>query len=403
MRYLGLVIGFIFYIFMVIITFCSIHYLLECQKITGKNGFSMFGKITLGKFGSILVKIVLIIKGLGLCIIYLRIFGKSLQIILQYWISPENFWMLDTQMYIYILVGAVIFIFLTLIKDFFNIKKSVYFGMFAVLVIFICLLILLIYKLAKKNLSSDLSLEFIYPNCSFTKAIHTVLILFISFLFPSNSFLIYNSLKDKKTKSLKESLIIGLTISIIIYSILGIMGFLLYGYQIDNTILDCFNNEMIDYRNKNILIVILLIIICIMFIFFCFISFPNLFLSYREDFIHLMIICSKNCSRNKKKENNKNKSINNINNKILIAITFVLYLLVVSIAILEIRLQFILSIVGAIAGIFFIFIFPNLFYIIIVKRARKNNNIVLPLLLIGLGAVFGIIPNYLFLTSKIDV
>ena len=256
--------------------------------------------------------------------------------------------------------------------------------MFTVIVIFICLLNLLIYKLAKKNLSRYLSLEFIYPNYSFTKSIHTVLILFISFLFPSNSFLICNSLKDKKTKSLKESLITGITVSIIIYSILRIMGFLLYGYEIDNTILECFNDEMIDYRNKNILIVILLIIICIGFISFCFIiSFPNLFLSYRDDFIHLMIICSKSCSRNKKKENNKNKSINNINNKILIAITFVLYLLVVSIAILEIRLQAILSIVGEFAGIFFIFIFPNLFYIIIVKRARKNNNIVLPLLLIG--------------------
>ena len=407
MRYLGLIIGFIFYIFMVIITFCSIHFLIECQEITGKSGFSMFGKIALGKFGSILVKIILILKDLGLCIVYLRIFGKSLQIILQIWISPVNYWMLDTHIYIYTLFGAVIFLFLTLIKDFFTIKKSVYFGIITVIAIFICFLILLIYKLAKKNLSSDLSLEFIYPNCSFTKAVHIVLILFIAFLFPSNSFLIHNSLKDKNTKSLKKSLIIGLTVSLIIYSIIGIIGFLLYGYEIDNTILECFKDEMIDYRKKNILIAILLIIICIGFISFCFISFPKLFLSFRENFIHLIIISLKNCSRNKKKEKkvekNKNKDINNINNKCLIAITFVLYLLVVIIAILKIRLQIILSIVGATGGIFFIFIFPNLFYIIIINKTGKKNNIIIPILLIGLGSAFGIIPFYMFLTNKIDI
>ena len=315
--------------------------------------------------------------------------------------------MLDTHIYIYTLFGALIFLFLTLIKDFFTIKKSVYFGIITVIVIFICFLILLIYKLAKKNLSSDLSLEFIYPNCSFTKAVHIVLILFIAFLFPSNSFLIHNSLKDKNTKSLKKSLIIGLTVSLIIYNILGIIGFLLYGYEIDNTILECFKDEMIDYRKKNILIVILLIIICIGFISFCFISFTKLFLSFRENFIHLIIISLKNCSRNKKKEKkvekNKNKIINNINNKCLIAITFVLYLLVVIIAILKIRLQIILSIVGATGGIFFIFIFPNLFYIIIINKTGKKNNIIIPILLIGLGSAFGIIPFYMFLTNKIDI
>ena len=402
MRYLGLVIGFIFYIFMAIITFCSIHFLLECQKITGKNGFSMFGKITLGKFGSILVKIFLIIKGLGLCIIYLRIFGKSLQIILQYWISPDNYLMLDTHIYIYILFGAVIFIFFTLIKDFLIIKKSVYFAIIIVVVIFICLLILLIYKSIGKNLNSDISFEFLYPNCSFTKAIHTVLILFITFLFPSKAFLINNFLKDKNTKSLRKSLIIGLTVSLIIYTIIGIIGFLLYGFEIDNTILECFKDEMVDYRKKNILIIILLIIICIGFISLCFISFPKLFLSFREDFIHLIIICLKIFSRNKKREN-ESKSINNINNKCLIAITFALYLLVFIIAILKIKFQVILSIVGATVGIFFIFIFPNLFYIIIINKARKKNNIAIPIILIGLGAAFGIIPFYLLLTSRIDI
>ena len=194
---------------------------------------------------------------------------------------------------------------------------------------------------------------------------------------------------------------------VIIYTIIGIIGFLIYGYEIDNTILDSFNDEMINYRKKNILIIILLIIICIGFIYFCFISFPKLFLSFREDFIHLIIICLKYFSRNKNKEKkvekNKYKSINNINSKCLIAITLVLYLLVVIIAILKIRLQALLSIVGATSGIFFIFIFPNLFYIMIVKKTKKTNNIAIPLVLIGLGAAFDIIPIYMFLTSKIDI
>ena len=212
MRNLGLIIGFIFYIFIVIIIFCSIHFLIKWQEITGKSGFSMFGKIALGNVGSILVKIIFIIKVLGLCIVYLRIFAKSLQIILQYWISPDNYLMLDSHIYIYILIGAVIFLFLPLIKDFFTIKKSVYFCLITVIVIFICLLILLIYKLVKKNLGSGISLEYIYLNCSFFKGVHTVLIIFIAFQFPSNAFVMHNSLKEKNTKSLRKALIFWLTI-----------------------------------------------------------------------------------------------------------------------------------------------------------------------------------------------
>ena len=53
MRYLGFLLGIIFIIFLAFCTLYSVFILIRCHEITGKNGFSMLGKITMGKFGSI--------------------------------------------------------------------------------------------------------------------------------------------------------------------------------------------------------------------------------------------------------------------------------------------------------------------------------------------------------------
>ena len=91
MSYLGFLVSFILIVFLALCTIYSVYILIRCHQLTGKSGYSMFGKITMGKIGTILVKVVIMINNLGICIAYFRIFGETFQTILQTWVSPDSY------------------------------------------------------------------------------------------------------------------------------------------------------------------------------------------------------------------------------------------------------------------------------------------------------------------------
>ena len=392
MRYLGILLGTIFIIFLALSTIYSVYILIRCHEITGKNGYSMFGKITMGKFGSMLIKIIIIINNLGLCIAYFRIFGEVVQTIIQAWISPDSFWTTNWHNYIYILICGVIMIFFIFIKNISSLKKVAYLGVFAVLVFTISLSILLFYKSASNYLDSYAGWDFLLPNCSFYEAFHAIPTVFLAFLFQFNVFPIYLSLKHKNMETMMKATKIGVGYSLINFLIVGIVGFLLYGLKMEDTILNSFSEDMVNYRNISSVIKVLIIIICVSFVTTCLTSFPVLFFSLRENYVNSILFCFKNCCRKESDEDkvkineeiyDKKKKYKYISDRILVIITIVLYFLIIALAIV--------TIVGATAGTFIAFILPNLFYIRICKISGKNYNIVFPLILFFIGIFFLIV------------
>ena len=399
MRYLGFLIGIILIVFLALSTVYSVYVLIRCHEITGKNGYSMFGKITMGTFGSILVKIIIIINNLGLCIAYFRIFGEVVQTIIQAWVSPNSFWATNWHNYLYILFCGLIMIFFIFIKNISSLKKVAYLGIFAVLVFSISLIILLGYKSGSNYLDSNANWEFFFPNCSFSEAFKAIPTVFLAFLFQFNVFPIYLSLRNRNMKSMMKATKYGVGFTLIIFLIIGIIGFLLYGLSMEETILNSFSEDMIKFKDICRFIKILIIIICVSFVTTCLTSFPILFLSLRENYINSLLFCFKNCCKKKNDDEvkinqgkyEKNNNYKYISKKGMIVITFILYFLVLILAIVMPKLKIIFSIVGATAGTFIAFILPNLFYIRICRMSGKNYNIVLPLLFLVFGIFFLII------------
>ena len=399
MRYLGFLIGIILIVFLALSTVYSVYVLIRCHEITGKNGYSMFGKITMGTFGSILVKIIIIISNLGLCIAYFRIFGEVVQTIIQAWVSPNSFWATNWHNYLYILFCGLIMIFFIFIKNISSLKKVAYLGIFAVLVFSISLIILLGYKSGSNYLDSNANWEFFFPNCSFSEAFKAIPTVFLAFLFQFNVFPIYLSLRNRNMKSMMKATKYGVGFTLIIFLIIGIIGFLLYGLSMEETILNSFSDDMIKFKDISRFIKILIIIICVSFVTTCLTSFPILFLSLRENYINSLLFCFKNCCKKKNDDEvkinqgkyEKNNNYKYISKKGMIVITFILYFLVLILAIVMPKLKIIFSIVGATAGTFIAFILPNLFYIRICRMSGKNYNIVLPLLFLVFGIFFLII------------
>ena len=384
MRYLGLLLGIIFIIFLAFCTIYSVFILIRCHEITGKNGFSMLGKITMGKFGSILIKVIIIINNLGFCIAYFRIFGEVVQTIIQGWVSPESFWANNWHNFIYIIICSFIMFSFIFIKNLSALKKVAYMGVSVVLIFSLGLTLLFIHKGIHHYLDSNISWIFLKPNCSFSEAFHVIPSVFLAFLFQFNVFPIYLSLKEKNLETMMKATKIGVGYSLFIFLIVGIVGFLLYGLNMNDTLLNNFSDDMTKFRDISGFIKFLIIIISVSFVTTCLTSFPILYLSLRENFVNSLIFCMKNMNIKEKKDNNKNF----INEKGLLIITVALYILIIVMAIVLPKLKTIFSIVGATAGTFIAFILPNLFYIRICKMSKKNYNLFLPMFFFGLGIFF---------------
>ena len=415
MSYLGILIGTLLLVFLAVCTIYSVYILMRCHQITGKSGYSMFGKITMGTVGSILVKVIIIINNMGICICYLRIFGEVFQTILQSFISKNSWIMKNWHNFIFILIGSVIMMFFIFIKNISSLKKVSYLGVIAVIIFVILLTVLLLYKTIAKELDSNISWRFLFPDCSFPEAFHATSSVFLAFLFQFNVFPIYYSLHNRGIKSMFRATKIGVILSFIIFLVIGIIGFFLYGFYYNyddenykevygttnnntatyDTILDKLNDDMILYKGYNIFVVILIIIICVAFIVTCLASFPILFLSMRVNYINSIEVCRR------AKENNDVQSVQILqgqfqqkkqhvvmNRKLYIVITILLYLFMVAIAILVYNLRTLFMIIGAIAGTFIAFILPNIFYIRIVKMSGKNYSIILPLIILFIGVFF---------------
>jgi len=378
MRYLGLFLGIIFIILLALCTLFSVFILIRCHEITGKTGFSMLGKITMGKFGSILIKVIIIINNLGFCIAYFRIFGEVVQTVIQGFISPDSFWANNWHNFIYIIFCSLIMFYFIFIKNLSALKKIAYMGVSAVLLFSFGLTLLFLHKGIHHYLDSNISWKFLKPNCSFSEAFNAIPSVFLAFLFQFNVFPIYLSLKEKNLDSMMKATKIGVGYSLFIFLIVGIIGFLLYGLNMNETLLECLSQDMTKFRNISGFIKFLIIIISVSFVTTCLTSFPILFLSLRENFINSMIFCIKNMGH-------KNENNNYISEKGLNIITISLYVVIVLMAIILPKLKVIFSVVGATAGTFIAFILPNLFYIRICHMSQKNYNLSLPKFFVGLG------------------
>ena len=190
---------------------------------------------------------------------------------------------------------------------------------------------------------------------------------------------------------------IGISLSLVIFLIFGVIGLFLYGFDIDDSILENFYEDMGYYQDSNTFIIIMLIIICLFFVLLCLSSFPILFRTLQVNFVNSILICTKAFRRGSSEQDvqisqgSSHKPRNYLSKKVLGIITIILYVLVVVFAILIYRVQTFLTIVGTTAGIFLIFILPHLFYLLILKQTGKRHNIYIPIILVGFGVFFFIV------------
>ena len=437
-RYLGFILGFVFIALISILTIYSSYLLLKAHQITKKNKYLTISHASMGDKGYIFTNIMIILNNFGLCCVYFRIVADTLQNIIGGYVSKENFFVTNWHNFIFIILILIIMCFVIWTKDFKKFEKTSFLGMAGIIIYFIVLIILFFYKISK-GFKPYHSLGAYFISGKFTDILISLPSVFLSFSFQFNLFPIYTGLINRTHKEMLNVTKASIIFCFILYVFSGIIGFLIYGDSLNDTILNAFLVEILEEKNDNA-IRILLIIANIGFLICASTSIPLVYYTLKQNFFSTYkfvlkhkikkkiemeneeenndikekeekeekedtntVIIENNVTNYEEtersptfgsidiKEENDNDNINikkikvNITKNEEIIISVLLYLIIGCVTILIPKLKSMFNLVGCTAANCIQFIIPCLMVICLKDKAEKLINLLFVKILLGFG------------------
>jgi amino acid permease len=252
----------------------------------------MFAKITYGAAGSLFVKVVIIINNLGMCCAYFIIFGTTCKTLAAVFVDADSYLVTNYHNYIYILFIFIVMSFLAFKDNLDSLKSASFLGVAGITTFFICMIILFFYKLAKGYLPEFHS-GMLWPSGKPLDMIGVLPTVFLAYTFQFNVFPIFFTLKTRTDKEMMKATILAVVFCFVIYSITGIIGFLMYGDNLNDTILQVLTQDVEKYKGKDDFLIVILVIINIAFMCSSTMSIPLMFFSFKNNFINSIIFCKK--------------------------------------------------------------------------------------------------------------
>ena len=247
-----------------LVTFLSTYFLLRCKDITQRYSYAIYSKLTMGKIGTVSCKLAILIRSISLCCVLLKILGNILRTLLLIFFNEyKDKFYLDSK-FLLIVFGLLITP-LMIQKDISGIAKFTFLGIYSITYLFASLVILFIYKYTHDEIlpyeprminPSGTSFEIFKCFGSYLNA----------YLFQVNVFPIYLPLHPRTTKNMITSTALGTMLSSVIYISFGTIGFFIYRYDINGTLLVYLGDDLIDYVSTNLPMAALLIVFEIAFI-----------------------------------------------------------------------------------------------------------------------------------------
>ena len=261
---LGIFFGLFASIFFNFVSVLSCYFLLRCKDITQRYSYSIYSKLTMGLLGTITCKIAIVIRSFSLCCVLLKICGKILRTLLLIFFSEySNKFFLNGE---FLAVVLALIIMPTMFqKDISGVSKFTSLGIFSILFLFFSLIILFIFKITQNEIK-PYEQKMLYLEKDFYKIFKCFGSYLNAYVFQVNFFPIYLPLHPRSTKNMIKSTLLGTMLSSVLYISFGIIGFIIYRYNINDTLLNYLGDDLILYLKTNKLIATLLIVFEIAFI-----------------------------------------------------------------------------------------------------------------------------------------
>ena len=281
-RYLGFILGIIFILIIGVLTVYSCFLLLKAHQITRKRKYATIAHAAMGGKGYLFTLIMIILNNFGLSCVYFRIVGDTIQNIVGGYVSKDSFLVTNWHNFLYIIIILAIMCFIIWTEDFQKFEKTSFLGMVGIIIYCITLFILFIYKLVE-GFKPHHSLESYFINGEYTNLLISLPSVFLSFSFQFNLFPIYSGLINRTHHEMLRVTEFSIIFCLVLYIVTGIIGFLMYGNTLNDTILLAFLLDMQD-ENTNQVMKILLIIINIGFLVCATTSIPLVYYTLKQNF-----------------------------------------------------------------------------------------------------------------------
>ena len=312
-RYLGFILGIIFILIIGVLTVYSCYLLLKAHQITRKRKYSTIAHAAMGGKGYLFTNIMIILNNFGLSCVYFRIVGDTIQNIVGGYVSKDSFLVTNWHNFLYIIIILAIMCFIIWTEDFQKFEKTSFLGMVGIIIYCITLFILFIYKLVE-GFKPHHSLESYFINGEYTNLLISLPSVFLSYSFQFNLFPIYSGLINRTHHEMIRVTEFSIIFCLVLYVVTGVIGFLMYGNTLNDTILLAFLLDMQD-ENTNQLMKILLIIINIGFLACATTSIPLVYYTLKQNFFSTYKYIVKKSSKGKNVEMDKeDENANSINN-----------------------------------------------------------------------------------------
>ena len=303
-RTFGVFVGLGASVFLNFVTVLAIYFLLRCKDITQHYSYAIYSKLTMGLVGTILCKIAVIIRSFTLCCVLLKILGKIIRTLLLIFFNEyRDKFFLNSEFLL--VVFSIIITPVMLQKDISGVAKFTFLGIYSILFLFISLVILFLFKISQNEIK-PLEESMLYTSGDFFKKFKCFGSYLNAYLFQVNCFPIYLPLHPRSTKNMLKATLFGTILSSIIYISFGIIGFIIYRYNINDTLLTYLGDDLIKYLKTNKLMATLLIVFEFAFIANTTIStMLNFFIGKSGLISFIKFILDYINKRNKEKKENK--------------------------------------------------------------------------------------------------
>ena len=393
--------------FLLTIISVFVAYLLGRSKdISQRYSFAVYSKITMGVTGSVLIKVSLFVMCLTLAIVQLIVFGDVL----------KGLSLLFCNIHVKFLIVGIAIILLPFMfqKDISGVTKIAHFGIIGLTVFCLTTIVLFIYKYLNNKIIYEPKM--LYPNGSLKELFVCAGGYYNAFTFHMSYFSYYLPLKPRNNKTMMKSVIIGSILTAIVYSLYGILFFLMYGDKITDSALKYLQTELDEAnKSKDTKIVILLAICFLSFLVNASISTMIHFYLGKSHFIGLVkFVLKKLSEKNEKKDiplvdikddrkfsddvqsiRSKKESEEILSERKQLLITFALYMFVLTMAITFEKIIILDGFNGAIVANYINLIAPSIFFFYFARKKALYGEKLIALFNFLFG--FGLILMYIIL------
>ena len=291
-------------------------FLLQCKDITRKYGFTMYSKLTMGKAGTVIFKLIVIFSGLGTVCFYFKILGELILSVIVIFINPTDSFYFSPVFYTcfcFLIIFPMIYF-----KSINALDKFSFLGVLSVIIFVIAIIILFVIKFFNGTIASakDLNLYFPSNDLFTTFACYSSIIDFYCYKF--NFFPIYLSLKKRNNKKMKVASFWALMFCSFVYCLLGTLCYFMFDTSIDEDgMIKVFKAQIIDNKNKGkfYFVAIYVTVVCA-YILSSILTVPLLFFSVKKNILNLFIyIQSKLTNREEKEDMTEMKNMSETTEK----------------------------------------------------------------------------------------